>query len=104
MATWPVYAEQQMNAFQLVEELGMAVEIKMDYRKDFRTQTAIEAVSADEIENGIRKLMMDGNDETELIRKKVKEMSEKSKMALTQGGSSYASIGDLIQDIINNIP
>ncbi|GKV33930.1 hypothetical protein SLEP1_g42366 [Rubroshorea leprosula] len=31
MAAWPLYAEQQLNAFQLVVELGLAVEIKMDY-------------------------------------------------------------------------
>ncbi|KAG8496155.1 hypothetical protein CXB51_009342 [Gossypium anomalum] len=34
IAAWPVYAEQQLNAFELVRELGLAVEIKMDYRRD----------------------------------------------------------------------
>ncbi|KAF2293818.1 hypothetical protein GH714_005008 [Hevea brasiliensis] len=34
IATWPMYAEQQFNAFQMVTELGLAVEIKMDYRND----------------------------------------------------------------------
>ncbi|XP_039172478.1 putative UDP-glucose flavonoid 3-O-glucosyltransferase 3 [Eucalyptus grandis] len=32
VATWPLYAEQQFNAFELVVEPGLAVEIKMDYR------------------------------------------------------------------------
>lgn len=34
MATWSLYAEQQFNAFEMVKELGLAVEIKMDCRKD----------------------------------------------------------------------
>ncbi|KAH7842867.1 hypothetical protein Vadar_009945 [Vaccinium darrowii] len=79
MATWPMYAEQQMNAFQLVRELGLAVEIKLDYKKDFRNNCSkVTLVTVDEIENGIRKLMENGNSEG--IKQKVKEMSEKSKM------------------------
>ncbi|KAH6837353.1 hypothetical protein C2S53_009613 [Perilla frutescens var. hirtella] len=34
MAAWPIYAEQQVNAFQVVLEMGVAVEIRMDYRDD----------------------------------------------------------------------
>ncbi|PWA94423.1 UDP-glycoslytransferase 3 [Artemisia annua] len=29
IATWPIYAEQQLDAFQLVKELGLAVEISL---------------------------------------------------------------------------
>ncbi|KAE8729934.1 Anthocyanidin 3-O-glucosyltransferase 6 [Hibiscus syriacus] len=47
METWPLYAEQLLNAFELVTELGLAVEIKMDYRKDD------EIVRAEKIEKGI---------------------------------------------------
>ncbi|PWA51924.1 UDP-glycoslytransferase 3 [Artemisia annua] len=32
-ATWPMYAEQQLNAFELVKELGLAVEISLDYNQ-----------------------------------------------------------------------
>ena len=30
--TWPIYAEQQLNAFRLVKELGLALELRVDYR------------------------------------------------------------------------
>ncbi|KAF2293807.1 hypothetical protein GH714_004956 [Hevea brasiliensis] len=80
IATWPMYAEQQFNAFQMVTELGLAVEIKMDYRNDSGI-----IVNSDEIERGIRCLMEHDSEK----RKKVKEMSERSKMALIDGGSSY---------------
>ncbi|KAJ9542023.1 hypothetical protein OSB04_028529 [Centaurea solstitialis] len=33
IAAWPMYTEKQLNAFEMVVELGLAVEIKMDYKK-----------------------------------------------------------------------
>ncbi|KAF5950262.1 hypothetical protein HYC85_012255 [Camellia sinensis] len=96
VATWPMYAEQQMNAFQLVREFGMAVEIKMDYRKDFGMKEMPVMVTAEEISSGIRQLM-DGSDE---MKHKVKKMSEKSRVAVTEGGSSYNSLGCFIEDVI----
>jgi UDP:flavonoid glycosyltransferase YjiC (YdhE family) len=32
VAAWPIYAEQLINAFQMVRDLGLAVELKLDYR------------------------------------------------------------------------
>ncbi|PSR96493.1 UDP-glycosyltransferase [Actinidia chinensis var. chinensis] len=97
VAAWPMYAEQQMNAFEMVRELGLAVEIKIDYIKDVGME-ARELVTAEEIESGIRQLM-DGGDE---IREKVKEMSGKSRAAVIEGGSSYNSLGRFIEDVVKN--
>uniref|UniRef100_A0A5B6YPL1 Glycosyltransferase n=1 Tax=Davidia involucrata TaxID=16924 RepID=A0A5B6YPL1_DAVIN len=94
VATWPLYAEQQMNAFQMVRELGMAVEIKLEYRRDF-----YGVIRAEEIESAIRKVMMMNGDAGE-IRNKVKEMKEKSRVAMMEGGSSYTSLGRMIEDVI----
>ncbi|KAF2319827.1 hypothetical protein GH714_019456 [Hevea brasiliensis] len=85
-----MYGEQQFNAFEMVIELGLAVEIKMDYRKESGMM-----VNCDEIGRGIRCLMEKDSEK----RKKVKEMSEKSRMTLIEGGSSYYWLGRLIQDI-----
>ncbi|XP_071704586.1 UDP-glycosyltransferase 71E1-like [Rutidosis leptorrhynchoides] len=87
IAAWPVYAEQQLNAFQMVVDLGLAAEIKIDYRKGMN-------LSADLIENGIRKVMNDGE-----MRRKVKEMKEKSRLTVLKGGSSYTSIGCFIEHL-----
>ncbi|MFS7926119.1 putative anthocyanidin 3-O-glucosyltransferase [Helianthus anomalus] len=93
-----MYAEQHVNAFEMVVELGLAVEIKLDYRKAIYNPKANTAdVTTEEIENGIRRVMEDNE-----VRTKVKEMSSKSRLALTEGGSSYASIGCLIQDFIKD--
>ncbi|KAL0444595.1 UNVERIFIED_CONTAM: UDP-glucose flavonoid 3-O-glucosyltransferase 6 [Sesamum latifolium] len=44
IATFPLYAEQQLNAFQLVKELGMAEAIRIDYKKDFKGEKPPEIV------------------------------------------------------------
>ncbi|RVX03593.1 putative UDP-glucose flavonoid 3-O-glucosyltransferase 3 [Vitis vinifera] len=94
VATWPMYAEQQLNAFQIVRELEMGVEIRFDYNMD-----TSNLVSAQEIESRIRSLMDDSSN----IRMKRTKMKEKCMKALTEGGSSDCSIQRLIGDIITNI-
>ncbi|CAK8538705.1 unnamed protein product [Lathyrus sativus] len=98
IATWPLFAEQQTNAFQLVCELKMAVEIALDYKVELMGEPNY-LLTADKIERGIRNVLdMDGE-----FRKKVKEMSEKSKKTVLEGGSSYTHLGRLIDCIINHI-
>ncbi|XVF19879.1 hypothetical protein REPUB_Repub11eG0149000 [Reevesia pubescens] len=92
IVTWPMYAEQQLNAY-MMKELGLAVELRLDYRKD-----TSDVVMADEIEKAVR-LVMDGGSE---VRKKVRGMSETARKAVMEGGSSFISVGRLIQDIIAN--
>nr|ARU08123.1 UGT86 [Gardenia jasminoides] len=92
IATWPVSGEQQLNAFQLVKELGMAVEISLDYNEAKEHQ---ELVRAEQIEKGLRELM-DGENE---VRKRVKEFSKKSRAAAQEGGSSHLCFENLIETI-----
>ncbi|KAH7533287.1 hypothetical protein FEM48_Zijuj04G0114800 [Ziziphus jujuba var. spinosa] len=99
IAAWPLYAEQQINAFEIVRDLGLAEEIRLDFFMDFQSQDAQAVVSAPEIEAGIRRVMEHDSD----IRKNVKEISEKSRKALMNGGSSYNSIGHLINDVFDNM-
>ncbi|XP_073156200.1 anthocyanidin 3-O-glucosyltransferase 2-like [Henckelia pumila] len=89
LAVWPLYAEQQANAFQFVKEFGMAVDIKMDYRKNCGV-----VVGADKIEKAVRELMDMDNE----IRVKVKAMKDKSRVAY--GGSSRDFLGRLVRDFV----
>ncbi|KAM6554939.1 hypothetical protein CsatB_015701 [Cannabis sativa] len=100
VATWPVYSEQHLNAFQLVKELGLAVEIKLDYKSYFYRELSDEecVVRGEVIEGGIRCLMEQGSE----IRKRVKDLSERSKMAILKGGSSYSFMDRFINDVIEN--
>ncbi|KAL3538195.1 hypothetical protein ACH5RR_001561 [Cinchona calisaya] len=95
MATWPLHAEQQLNAFQLVKELGIAVEIALDYAEAKQNQ---EIVRAKQVEKGIRELMDSENE----VRKRVKEFSEKSHLAVEENGSSTLALETIIQDLIHN--
>ncbi|CAK7345168.1 unnamed protein product [Dovyalis caffra] len=97
IAALPLHAEQQLIAFQMIVELGLAVEIKMDYRLDLFNKDGDEStITAEEIERGIRCLMELDHGK----RKKLKEMSEKSRKALMNSGSSYAWLSHFIQDDI----
>ncbi|KAK6919798.1 UDP-glucuronosyl/UDP-glucosyltransferase [Dillenia turbinata] len=102
IATWPLYAEQRMNAFVLVKELGLAVEIRLDYSmSDARGNS--DLVKAEEIQNAIGKLMdVDGGDGYE-VRRKVKDMRDKSRKAVMEGGSSHTAFGRFIEDVVNNL-
>lgn len=98
IATWPMYAEQQCNAFQLVRELGLAAEIKMDYRKDSLSEIPT-IVTAEEIERGIKCLMKPDSE----IRQRVKGMSDKARRAVMDGGTSFSSVGRFIDDVLDDI-
>ncbi|KAJ4837917.1 hypothetical protein Tsubulata_046776 [Turnera subulata] len=95
IGAWPLYAEQKFNAFELVE-LGLAVEIRLDYRSSDQHHKAV-IVDAGDIERGIRSLMDRSKEER---MKLLNEMRDYSKKALQESGSSYSTIGRLIEDII----
>ena len=61
MAAWPLYAEQQLNAFEMVAELGLAVEVKMDYKAGFDTGIDVDEavlVRSEEIGSGMRRVIV----------------------------------------------
>ncbi|XP_051125655.1 anthocyanidin 3-O-glucosyltransferase 2-like [Andrographis paniculata] len=100
VAALPLYAEQQLNAFELVRTLGMAEEIKIDYKLDVtRQEPGPEIVPAGDIEAAIRRVMAaEGG-----VRRKVKEMQRKSREVLEEGGSSWTSQKDFFQDVLRNV-
>ncbi|KAK9156173.1 hypothetical protein Sjap_003653 [Stephania japonica] len=89
--TWPMHAEQRLNAFLLVKELGLSVELKGYHR------VADELITADEVERGLKSVMEGEWDE---VRKRVGEMKEKSRRAVVEGGSSFESMKRFIEDLI----
>lgn len=89
VVAWPLYAEQRGNAFELVSELGLAKTWLGSGNKSG------DLVTANEVEKAIRLVM----DKDNPVRSKVKEMSEFSKNALMDGGSSFNSTGCFIRSI-----
>ncbi|KAF8094071.1 hypothetical protein N665_0370s0007 [Sinapis alba] len=99
-AIWPLYAEQKFNAFEMVEELGLSVEIRKYWRGDLLLgRKEMELVTAEEIERGIRVLMEQGSD----LRKRVKKVSEKCHVALMESGSSRIALQKFVKDITDNV-
>ncbi|KAI4372934.1 hypothetical protein MLD38_011113 [Melastoma candidum] len=80
MAAWPVYEEQQLNAFQLVKEMGLAAEIRIDFKRVFKMESG-DTVSSEEIGQGIRTVMEESGEK----RRKMKEWKDMSRSVLKKG-------------------
>ncbi|KAL1817394.1 hypothetical protein DCAR_0521823 [Daucus carota subsp. sativus] len=51
VATWPLYAEQQLNAFEMVNELGMAVDICIDYEDHVLSKGEVKIIESKIVES-----------------------------------------------------
>nr|XP_043632149.1 UDP-glycosyltransferase 88B1-like [Erigeron canadensis] len=77
MLAWPLYAEQRINSVFLVQELKVALALKM---------SADGFVNAEAVEEMVRELM--AGLEGRAVRERVLEMSVKAKAAVDDSGSS----------------
>lgn len=92
LVAWPMYAEQQLNAFMLVAELGLAVDMKVDYLFDMINKKGSVVVEAAKIEAVIRQVMEEEKGVSSKLRRNTKEMSEFARKASEMGGSSFKSL------------
>ncbi|KAL1560873.1 hydroquinone glucosyltransferase [Salvia divinorum] len=100
MATFPMHAEQQLNAFYLVKVLGMAEVITLDYQMDFTGEKPPESVGWEVIAGAIRRLMTSEGGSG--MRRKAEEMGKKAREALVEGGTSYNALTLFIEDVMKN--
>jgi hypothetical protein len=91
MATWPLYAEQHLNAFTLVAYIGVAVAMKVDRKRN-------NFVEAAELERAVKELM-GGGEEGRKAREKAMEMRAACRNAVEEGGSSYAALRRLSEEM-----
>ncbi|KAL6589478.1 hypothetical protein ACP70R_050348 [Stipagrostis hirtigluma subsp. patula] len=84
LVPWPLYAEQHLNAFELVAAAGVAVPLKVDRKRD-------NFVEAAELERAVRSLM-GGDEEGRKAREKAREMKAACRRAVEEGGSSDVSL------------
>nr|XP_004233506.1 anthocyanidin 3-O-glucosyltransferase 5 [Solanum lycopersicum] len=89
MIAWPLHAEQKMNAAMLTEELGVAIRPAVLPTK--------KMVKREEIQGMVRILM--DTKEGKSIREKAKKLKISAENALSEGGSSYNSMCELVKDI-----
>ncbi|PUZ72161.1 hypothetical protein GQ55_2G371200 [Panicum hallii var. hallii] len=92
LAPWPLYAEQHLNAFELVADMGVAVPLQVDRKRD-------NFVEAAELERAVRSLLGGGSEEARRAREKAAEMKAACRKAVAEGGSSHAALERLREAI-----
>ncbi|ONM57557.1 anthocyanidin 3-O-glucosyltransferase 2 [Zea mays] len=90
MAPWPLYAEQHLNAFQLVADMGVAVPLKVDRKRG-------NFVVAAELERAVRSLMDADGEQGRRAREKAARMKAVCRKAVEEGGSSHAALQRLAE-------
>ncbi|GLJ41931.1 hypothetical protein SUGI_0868190 [Cryptomeria japonica] len=81
MISWPLFAEQKLNRFMLVNHDKVAIDVKIE-RDGFVPRVEVERV--------VRALME--GEEGIKARENMRVLKEKAKLALMEGGSSYKSM------------
>ncbi|XP_052163765.1 anthocyanidin 3-O-glucosyltransferase 2-like [Oryza glaberrima] len=98
MATWPLYGEQHLNAFEAVASMGVAVELRRTTAKD--GDAARSLVEAAEVERAVRRLMAPQGGGSSEAREKAAEVSAACRKAVEEGGSSHAALQRLVREIV----
>lgn len=97
MVTWPLYSEQFLNEKLVTQVLKIGVEVgAQDW--SLWVDAGKKVMRREKIETAVRRVM-DGGDEAMEMRKKAKELGEKARNAVKEGGSSHRNLMALIQDL-----
>jgi UDP-glucoronosyl and UDP-glucosyl transferase len=91
MIPLPLYAEQSFNAFLMVKEMGVALDLKLDPNNN-------GFVTADEFDRAVRCLMED-TDEGKRVRAKTDKVKCEFRMAVEKGGASHAYLQRFLEEI-----
>ncbi|RWR85173.1 UDP-glycosyltransferase 90A1-like protein [Cinnamomum micranthum f. kanehirae] len=84
---WPMMAEQPMNAKMVVEELGIGLRVK---------EEGGGMVGWERVREMVRELMV--GEKGKEAGKKMKELGEKARRAVEEGGSSWRSLGLMLDE------
>ncbi|KAI3845397.1 hypothetical protein MKW98_029048 [Papaver atlanticum] len=97
MVTWPMFADQFYNEIfiTLVVKMGTSLGPK---EHNWLDSENVSLVKNDKIEMVVSWLMGDG-EEAKDMRKRAKEISEMAKKSVEEGGSSYADLTSLIEEM-----
>ncbi|KAJ4782997.1 Glycosyltransferase [Rhynchospora pubera] len=94
MIPWPLYAEQHLNAFEMVSEMGVAVDMKVDRKKD-------NFVDGDDLEQAVRCLMEEGSEVGRRVRANAERINALCRKAVERGGSSYLNLQHVAENMLN---
>ncbi|XP_039136884.1 cis-zeatin O-glucosyltransferase 2-like [Dioscorea cayenensis subsp. rotundata] len=83
MLTWPIHSDQPKNALLITEYLKVGVMVREWEKRD-------EVLKWEKVDEAIRKVMVD--EEGLEIRRRAKELGEKIRNGIKEGGSSYEQL------------
>ncbi|RCV13153.1 hypothetical protein SETIT_2G324500v2 [Setaria italica] len=93
MVPWPLGAEQHYNAFTLVADMGVAVPMEVDRKRN-------NFVGAGELERALKALMDDGGEAARKVRERAMEMKAACRKAVEEGGSSSVELQRLCEALV----
>ncbi|XP_010927315.1 scopoletin glucosyltransferase-like [Elaeis guineensis] len=97
MITWPMFAEQFFNERLIVDVLKVGVGVGVVEHAGMGAERRV--VTGEEIRRAVGRVM-DGGEEAEEMRRRARELAEMARRAVEEGGSSYADVGKLIDELI----
>ncbi|XP_031476434.2 anthocyanidin 3-O-glucosyltransferase 2-like [Nymphaea colorata] len=92
LIAWPLYAEQRMNAVEIVRDIGVGLGLE----KEGGDGSDGGLVRGEELERAVRTLLE--SEKGRKVREKMKEMKELGRRAVEDGGSSETSLADVIHE------
>ncbi|KAF0906712.1 hypothetical protein E2562_012538 [Oryza meyeriana var. granulata] len=98
MVTWPRYTDQFYNEKLIVEKLKIGVGVGAREFASF-IEARSQVIDGEVIAEAIERVMGEG-EEGEAVREKVKELREKARSAVQEGGSSYDDAGRLLDELM----
>ena len=97
MITWPLYAEHFYNEKLVTQVHHIGVEVGIE-DWNLWVDAGKNLVPREKIEKAVRELMDDGDEAMEM-RKHVRELRDKAKRSVEEGGSSYENLTALIEEL-----
>lgn len=101
LMTWPLFSDQFINEQLVVKvlKIGVSVGAKWAVNEGEEDKYGIQ-VKKEDVRDAIEKLMDEENEESKERRMRVKELAEKARRAVGNGGSSHLNVSSLIKDIM----
>ncbi|MQM04125.1 hypothetical protein Taro_036918 [Colocasia esculenta] len=102
MITWPMFADQFLNEKLVLDvvKTGVGLGVKTPSAWQVEEKSGVLLVKKEEVQKAIETLM-DPGEEGEERRNRARELGEKARRAMDEGGSSYNNMTSLIQDVMN---
>lgn len=97
MITWPLSAEQFSNEKLVTEVLKIGVQVGSREWVSWNAEWK-ELVGREKVELAVKKLM-EKSGEAEEMRRRVREIAGKARRAVEEGGTSYADVDGLIEEL-----